>query len=70
MQDLQHAASIAIEYHSMVLTFILQKEAEEVYKLWPANKTDHLCQSWQSCHNVIYIPVLPGKHVQSHDCSL
>ena len=25
-------------------------EEEEFYKLRPANKTDHLCQSWQYCH--------------------
>ena len=25
------------------------EEAEAFYKLRPANKTDHLCQSWQSC---------------------
>ena len=23
---------------------------KEFYKLRPANKTDHLCQSWQHCH--------------------
>ena len=24
-----------------------KEEGEECYKLWPAHKTDHLCQSWQ-----------------------
>ena len=28
----------------------LKEEEEEFYKLRPANKTDHLCQSWQYCH--------------------
>ena len=27
-----------------------EEEEEEFYKLRPANKTDHLCQSWQYCH--------------------
>ena len=27
-----------------------KEEEEESYKLRPANKTDHLCQSWQYCH--------------------
>ena len=26
------------------------RSEEEFYKLRPANKTDHLCQSWQYCH--------------------
>ena len=24
-----------------------EEEEEDFYKLWPANKTDALCQSWQ-----------------------
>ena len=28
----------------------LKEEEEEVHKLRSANKTDHLCQSWQKCH--------------------
>ena len=28
------------------------KEEEEFYKLLPANKADHLCQSWQSCSDL------------------
>ena len=31
-------------------TFAEEEEEEEFYKLRPANKTDHLCQSWQYCH--------------------
>ena len=26
---------------------VTKEEEEEFYKLRPANKTDHLCQSWQ-----------------------
>ena len=27
-----------------------EERREKFYKLRPANKTDHLCQSWQYCH--------------------
>ena len=33
-----------------VLCIHPEEEEEEFYKLRPANKTDHLCQSWQHCH--------------------
>ncbi len=29
-----------------------EEEEEAFYKLLPANKAEHLCQSWQSCSNL------------------
>ena len=38
---------IATSVISVLFTSQMLEEEEEFYKLRPANKTDHLCQSWQ-----------------------
>ena len=40
--------SVCIHYHYTGSGTVGRiQEEEELHKLWPANKTDHLCQSWQ-----------------------
>ena len=38
--------------HGSLLSHRMSRDHQErgFYKLRPANKTDHLCQSWQYCH--------------------
>ena len=35
------------DYQTCAFSAKCEEEEEEFYKLRPANKTDHLCQSWQ-----------------------
>ena len=32
-----------------MMSYVTADGEETFYKLWPANKTNHSCQSWQSC---------------------
>ena len=50
-----HMCHITFGSHTLThgqVCLLCAKEEEEFYKLRPANKTDHLCQSWQysNCH--------------------
>ena len=45
-------------------------EEEEVYKLLPANKANHLCQLWQSCSDLHEIQTVYGIVENPHSIRL
>ena len=63
---MQPSVTTLLQFQGKQLTE--EEEEEEFYKLLPANKADHFCQSWQSCSDLHKIQTVYDIVDNPHHC--